>query len=1314
MKKYIKYLVWGLLVSLFSFNIDIIFAAEVCVTYDANGGPSAPAKTCVEKGGKVTIAAGPVWAGHRFTGWGQNKDTSYSSSKYRPGAETTINDSVTVYAIWAGSSAAKTTKTTTSACDSFIITQVKPFGGATNGKYFPGIQSTSRDKPLFYTKYDATDDASSSNEACKDGTKYKSYCIDPGVPGPKTDGIKYSRAEDLDINSKNASWASFSKAIFYIYKNAYPTANTPGFSNEDAYVIANTAVRLVTYSFGIGKTTSAQQHAVYAATKSKIDSDGGVSYKNYIDSGTVGEPMYGTNNTAKAILKASADLYFKAMEESKKAVTAVDALDFNYGPMAYDDIEFIPDATSDKVTFKTTLKGSLTGLKTFADDESSYIKNLKVTCESGITCTVENNPTGNILDIAPDSDTYEFKILIEGNVGSLTKAKIDVKIDVDYFDKNDTSNAFMTKSTDTSLNLQRMILFVDDESIEDSGTKLGSENEVDICHSIDINQYTEEDDLYVYYYTYCDPDSNELCFDIDALKWAANYTAADNLNFDEDAFKTQCCDANYQQFKDTEPEAYDKYYELCNEPVNEDCLSAIVPTYCSDSISDEYYADVAINEGIDISTGEMNYEKCVIDKNDLGGNTFNMKGFDAGTNPYCTVSCKEDWGFKLPNRELSVAKGNAIKTDTYFALKAEIDATRTCVTSTEINRTRFDNNVRDLNIEAIAAYNDYLYWDAASKAAANSNIVQTTAPAVEVWAFNDYTTQTTSKNTTYDCPTGYTLFNTNQCREGVHGTVIAATPEYNCPPGYDEQGSGASMTCSKKVCSTPGYTLNASKSYCEMKTGTVSCPRYKLTWSADQYKYVAASNSVSQIADINSTATDSNSTIIPQTDTISYDGNRGTGRATAVSCTYPSTPPASAWADFTATATANADDANQEYSDVISVIATQFDLYNACSAWDNEFDYDPRIEFTYPEDYYMEMIGEDNYFAPIGNLATTETKHYCNGASTGDLFECQGTEQATSFGTEPKAFVKCQGGACNMNNSGDVSLNKSVKIEVNKKGAYKPFTRFYTVHPSGDVIIEGDDQSNATLISKFTNIPTDQENGQVLPIRFNTAEGIYEYQLAIMQVGQYNDQEIDEIDHTNLGRIFGENQGGTKSVYGAIVEDSDGIYVFACTYEVIGEVCICCGDDESIEHRKDNDPSAYEIIANDGQIAFNYRPVSLYNMFPDASSATGTNWGTAKGQATIAKIQNEYTNNTEQKYIIPEYSYVIDPAGTAALREYNKNQAETENGFGYADFGLNCTDYGRKCTSVYLDKIQNGDVEGVQQLKRETTFTYYDDFTSWF
>ncbi|MFA6327781.1 MAG: hypothetical protein WCX15_02800, partial [Bacilli bacterium] len=105
----------------------------------------------------------------------------------------------------------------------------------------------------------------------------------------------------------------------------------------------------------------------------------------------------------------------------------------------------------------------------------------------------------------------------------------------------------------------------------------------------------------------------------------------------------------------------------------------------------------------------------------------------------------------------------------------------------------------------------------------NSTTTQTAAPIANT---------TSSSNTTYSCPTGYTASGSGASMT-CSRQVTTSNTKYSCPTGYTASGSGASMTCSRQVTTATGTSL--------VYIGTVTS-KTALS-STSTYKYVSLGSS---------------------------------------------------------------------------------------------------------------------------------------------------------------------------------------------------------------------------------------------------------------------------------------------------------------------------------------------------------------------------------------------------------------------------------------------------------------------------------------
>jgi len=118
------------------------------------------------------------------------------------------------------------------------------------------------------------------------------------------------------------------------------------------------------------------------------------------------------------------------------------------------------------------------------------------------------------------------------------------------------------------------------------------------------------------------------------------------------------------------------------------------------------------------------------DKKDAAGNPFLMDDgqldsvqnkYSGELNPYCKVSCKEDYSFELPGAKYTESGG-------YFTLSTSVTGTRDCYTS-EIDSKLFDEDLEEARKVVIDAYNEYQKWKAATEAEVKSWTVSDSEPA---------------------------------------------------------------------------------------------------------------------------------------------------------------------------------------------------------------------------------------------------------------------------------------------------------------------------------------------------------------------------------------------------------------------------------------------------------------------------------------------------------------------------------------------------------------------------------------------------------
>ena len=437
----------------------------------------------------------------------------------------------------------------------------------------------------------------------------------------------------------------------------------------------------------------------------------------------------------------------------------------------------------------------------------------------------------------------------------------------------------------------------------------------------------------------------------------------------------------------------------------------------------------------------------------------------------------------------------------------------------------------------------------------------------------------------------------------------------------------------------------------------------------------------------------------------------------------------------------NASSARGEYYRLVSDRNDLIDQIRDCSAWENDYEFDPIISYAYEEDYYMStFIKENNYFiAQVGEdemKAEADAPLYCQESYADDYYECQGGSSSSSQ-TETKLISTCSlGSGCKTENI-TVPKNQNIKLQESRASLYKPYTVFYTKHPTGEVDGEAVDiEDDYIEAGKITRL------GRVMPVRITTPKGVYNFKFAFNQIGQFND--IDDRAGTdekeNLGRLMNYTNNNSSvvseddaeenplnvepivTVNSKFINDKRSVFdamgllpLYVCTYEIYEDVCKCCGEDD-FEIEGDvggtvsgNKPPTGMGINDEGYLTYYYRSVSLNDMFPNSSGGgsltgsrpAGSNWTNDKGQ----QVYNAITAAGEFAYEEPEYSYLLTPSATAKIRNYNRVQEALG---GFADFGLSCNEYGYDCTSMFLDDFD--DIVGEDAtLVRDNTFVHYKE-----
>ena len=198
------------------------------------------------------------------------------------------------------------------------------------------------------------------------------------------------------------------------------------------------------------------------------------------------------------------------------------------------------------------------------------------------------------------------------------------------------------------------------------------------------------------------------------------------------------------------------------------------------------------------------------------------------------------------------------------------------------------------------------------------------------------------------------------------------------------------------------------------------------------------------------------------------------------------------------------------------------------------------------------------------------------------------------------------------------------------------------------------------------------------PVEYKTPDGLYGK--------EYGNGELS-ITYENLGNKLPDKKTDVDTILDAV--DAEKYGEWQCQFEVVSEL---------IPDNSDN-PDGGENSSNKGDINLIYRPIDLYNPFPDIDAngrETGSNWC-----ASTERFDCSNTNEIVQEYILnnrgvegheiyseePMYTFILTPSTIKEIRRYNDNNSYADYYGSYSGktFDFKCNEgTGRNCISDYL------------------------------
>lgn len=769
------------------------------------------------------------------------------------------------------------------------------------------------------------------------------------------------------------------------------------------------------------------------------------------------------------------------------------------------------------------------------------------------------------------------------------------------------------------------------------------------------------------------PSNTEECEDVPYKIKLTYYD--ETIDTEAYVIKDSSC-PNCQEFyllyaEDVEKEAeIEGKAKLCSE--ESECMTYIENAECSIEES-----DINLKEGYssEDNCGSIKEDvlHCVIESEDPAGNSYQAKTEEfkkVVDNQFCSVWCKEDYHFVMPGIK-------EVNSGRYFSLQASIEGKKMCYTSPIDENDEFEYRAEEQRKAVIDAYNTWIYYKA---------IVEG------------------------DWKAGYPKQQEVSIYNRTDGTP------YPCGCDYDENWNLIPGSCT----STCQLCQWSSAGNC---TGTIGY--WDLNTSYKQYDYDGNQKNISNN--------------LPQFGKV----NKINGNSTAPGCSNDTCDPNNI----------NAEDdfKNQNYPGKLADAAGALDSaikayaklvndYNACfgentyeydnstlddnptNGWKMDYKFEPKIKFWYQESY-MNNVKKDE-LDTVGSLSIskiTETLYEKDDKKipTGDTTD-NFKELSSIITSDFTCYHSGNEFECD-NRPIKVGTVKYVKQEMESKGEFITPTQFYTIYPTGTIVV-GDPKDNIDIEE---NVDNSDELTNMLPVGLGTKQGVYNYVLKAEDLGEYYDsKELGRIwkdSSSTLPIVLEEAESGDGcSTSGSLASDADikdnelhdGVYV--CSYKVNCPDCpVECDPTCKNPSCPDNNcpVECVNCIYTNNSPNINYRPIAPGDVNPN-DKELGVNWrwdenGISTGLelkafATLSEIEEagetiydiDYEDTTQTVDTTNSIKIKLDTNMINKVKAYNDKYDGTD---GYANNSLKCYDHKNSndgqtykniyCYSTFIDEL---------------------------
>lgn len=372
------------------------------------------------------------------------------------------------------------------------------------------------------------------------------------------------------------------------------------------------------------------------------------------------------------------------------------------------------------------------------------------------------------------------------------------------------------------------------------------------------------------------------------------------------------------------------------------------------------------------------------------------------------------------------------------------------------------------------------------------------------------------------------------------------------------------------------------------------------------------------------------------------------------------------------------------YEDAIDYAQSLIEDMKKCYTWDQStvYEVDPQATIIYSDDinyYYKDELDKTTSYSFRDESICISDKAY-------PIKSCSGTRCPTTAVT----MKNCSGDDRYVQMTRRATTRFLLKDNVYR---YVLKSNHLSIH-SADLGSGESNQgylSNGTYVQGLEHVDIDSNftinyidiGFSNFPVSYSAPEGVY---------GSKENQGQFDVEYSNLGHVqSGKTDIDTIMSGGAISQGTGEEYgKWVCEYRVYADLL-----------PEDPGGSGGNPGGGVGDIDLIYRPIDLYNPFPDIDAShrdTGANWCDQSGDCSYDNysVQTYIYENRNVSYdevysLEPMYTFVLTPAIIKEIREYNdtNSYASYTGSLGTAQyFDYVCEEgTGQACVSDYLSYI---------------------------